>query len=106
MGGGDDAMNADKPVLTNCIHVRTCRATALTACKVLSDAGLCMLLALGAVGRRRKPTLVTEETNTDPDPAHGGSLATMEAHDPMFYLQDSFGAVNWKQNTTYQGDQI
>ncbi len=68
----------------------------------LMCAGLCVLLALGAVGRRHKPALVSEETNTDPD-GRGVMLAAVETHDPMFYLQDSFGTVKWNQNTTYQG---
>ena len=70
----------------------------------LRCAGLCVLLAVGAVGRRRKPTLVSEETNTDPNAGHGVTFAAVETHDPMFYLQDSFGTVKWNQNTTYQGD--
>ena len=70
----------------------------------LIRAGLCVLLALGAVGRRHKPALVSEETNTDPNGGHGGTLAAVETHDPMFYLQDRFGAVKWNQNTAYQGD--
>ena len=69
----------------------------------LMCAGLCALLALGAVGRRRKPALVSEETNTDSNAGHGLTLATVETQDPMFYLQDSFGAVKWNQNNTYQG---
>lgn len=63
-----------------------------------------MLLVLGAVGRRHKPALVSEETNTDPHYGHGGALAAEETHDPMFYLQDSFGTVKWNQNITFQGD--
>ena len=70
----------------------------------LTCAGLCVLLALGAVGRRRKPALVSEETNTGPDAGHGVMIAAVETHDPMFYLQDSFGTVKWNPNTTYQGD--
>ena len=70
----------------------------------LIRAGLCVLLALGAVGRRHKPALVSEETNTDLDGGHVDIFAAVEAHDPMFYLQDSFGTVKWNQNTAYQGD--
>ncbi len=70
----------------------------------LTCAGLCVLLALGAVGRRRKPALVSEETNTEPDAGHGGTPAAIQTQDPMFYLQDSFGTVKWNQNTIYQGD--
>ncbi len=65
--------------------------------------GLCLLLALGAIGRRRRPALVTEETNTDPDIGEGQTCVALEPHDPLYYLQDSFGAVKWTQNTAYAG---
>ncbi|DBA79253.1 TPA: hypothetical protein ACH3X1_009067 [Trebouxia sp. C0004] len=77
-------------------------ASLLGAAVAAMLAGLCVLLALGAVGCRRKPALVSEETNTDPDAGHGVTLAAVETHDPMFFLQDSFGTIKWNQNTTYQ----
>lgn len=63
-----------------------------------------MLLALGAIRRTRKPSLVTEETNTDPETAEQGIAAATVTHDPMFCLQDSFGTVKWNQDTGLPGD--
>ena len=61
------------------------------------------MLALAVLGRRRKPAPVDDQTLTS---SQRQTVTALQRSDPMFYLQDNFGNVNWKKNATFAGDII
>ena len=67
-------------------------------------AAVCLLLGLGAFGRKRRPTLVNEETNTDVGVDDRQVPVTTNNQDPLFCLQHNFADSHWKHDTAFQGE--
>lgn len=65
---------------------------------------MCLLLGLGAFRQRRRPALVSEETNTEAQPDTHLYAGTHSRHDSLMCLQDDYGGGSWKHDTAYQGD--
>ena len=65
---------------------------------------MCLLLGFGAFRHRRRPTLVSEETNTEAQPDTHLFASTHPREHSLFCLQDTYGGGSWKHDTAYQGD--